>query len=64
MSTPLYGHLKILAEATGVTDPAVLREIEDIMRVQQSTLDGLDLRQLRRLAREAYDAYFILREED
>ena len=50
---PLRGYQRHIALATGVTDPAVLAEIEDAMRAVSPTLDHLTARQLAALARQS-----------
>ena len=58
----LCGHRQLIATATGVTDPAVIAGVEEIMRLERLTLDALDRRQFAKLARDAYAAYRYLQE--
>lgn len=48
----------IISDATGVTDPGLLREIEDVMRhdIFHSTLDWQTREELEDAARMAYQA--------
>jgi hypothetical protein len=54
-TTPLRGYQADIARATGVTDPGRLGEIEQLMRIDHRTLDGLTAAQFTRLARRAAD---------
>lgn len=60
----LNGYEKIISEATGVTNPADLAEIEDTMRhvIFHSTLDWQTRAQLQRAAREAWEIVQLLRD--
>jgi hypothetical protein len=54
--TELRGYQKAIAEATGVTDPAIIEQIETHMRedVFHSTLDWQSKAQFNKGAREAF----------
>lgn len=60
----LRGYAKTISEATGVTDPEDLADIEDSMRhdIFHSTLDWQTKAQLKRGAREAWVLVQILRD--
>lgn len=60
----LKGYQPTIAEATGVTDPADLADIEDCMRhdIFHSTLDWQTKAQLMRGAREAWEVVQIMRD--
>jgi hypothetical protein len=60
----LRGYAKTISEATGVTDPEDLAEIEDTMRhdIFHSTLDWQTRAQLMRGAREAWEVVQVLRD--
>jgi len=47
---------QMMTEATGVTDAATINEIEEIMRMEAGTLDGLTAAAFKRLAKRAYAA--------
>lgn len=55
--TNIKGYAVIIWEATGITDPLVLAEIEDIMRhdIYHSTLDWQTRDQLKNTAIEALE---------
>lgn len=55
----LRGYAAMIAEAIGVTDPAVLEIVEDVMRndVFHSTLDWQPRDVFDRGARDAYEIY-------
>lgn len=59
--TELSGYLPLISEATGVTDPATLNEIEDFMRDEHRTLDHLDRARFFRCARECWKVVAYLR---
>jgi hypothetical protein len=59
--TELRGYAKSISEATGVTDPADLTEIETWMREEHRTLDHLDRARFNRLARESWGIVQYLR---
>lgn len=63
MQTELKGYARTISEATGVTDPADLADIEDSMRndIFHSTLDWQTRDQLAAAAREAWDLVRLLR---
>ncbi len=50
---PLTGYAKSISAAIGSIDPAVLDEVEDMMRMNLSGLDHLPKRAFNRLARES-----------
>ena len=60
----LRGYAKTISEATGVTDPEDLADIEDSMRndIFHSTLDWQTKAQLMRGAREAWELVQIMRD--
>lgn len=57
-------YAQTITEATGVTDPADVAEIEDSMRndIFHSTLDWQTKAQLKRGAREAWEIVQIMRD--
>lgn len=57
----LRGYAQTISEATGVTDPATLAEIEDFMRDQYRTLDGISRAEFFRCARECWETVAYLR---
>jgi len=63
MTTKLFGYAAMISEATGETDPAELREIEDMMRntIFHSTLDWQSKAQFNRGARDAVGVIAELR---
>jgi hypothetical protein len=64
MMTELRGYAKSISEATGVTDPGDLADIEDSMRheIFHSTLDWQTKAQFNRGAREAWEIVQMLRD--
>ena len=64
MTTELRGYEKTINDATGVTNPTDLAEIEDTMRhvIFHSTLDWQTKPQLIRAAREAWEIVQIMRD--
>ena len=62
--TELRGYARTISEATGVTDPEDLADIEDSMRndIFHSTLDWQTKSQLMRGAREAWEIVQIMRD--
>lgn len=64
MATKLFGYALVIHEATGVTDPNDLADIEDSMRhdIFHSTLDWQTRPQLKRGAREAWELVQIMRD--
>ena len=65
-STELRGYALTISEATGVTDPAELASIEEVMRqdIFHSTLDWQTKAQLQEAAREAVEMLVILRDPE
>lgn len=57
----MNGYSKSISDATGVTDPATLAEIEDFMRDEHRTLDGISHRDFVRCARECWQTIAYLR---
>jgi len=53
-----------IAAATGVTDPGTVQEIEDVMRTNSPTLDGLTAGTFDILARNAAEAVAILASDE
>jgi hypothetical protein len=62
----LRGYAKIISEATGVTDPEDLAEIEDTMRhcIYHLTLDWQTRDELACGARQAWEVVKLMREEE
>jgi hypothetical protein len=54
-AAPLRGYQASIAAATGVTDPAKIDEIEEVMRAEYRALDHLAKRQFDGAARRAHD---------
>lgn len=61
MQTQLRGYARDISEATEVTDPATLAEIEDFMRDEHRTLDGISRAEFVRCARECWRTVAYLR---
>lgn len=63
MQTELRGYARTISEATGVTDPSDLADIEDSMRndIFHSTLDWQTRDQLAAAARVAWDLVRLCR---
>lgn len=59
--TDLRGYTKAISDATGVSDPATLAEIEEFMRDENRTLDGLSRDDFRRSARQCWAVVAYLR---
>ena len=57
----LRGYAASISKYTGVTDPALLAEIEDLMRDEHRTLDHLSPSAFARCAREALGLAAYLR---
>jgi hypothetical protein len=57
------GYERVINEATGVTDPETLAEIEDLMRnvIFHSTLDWQTREQLHQGAREAHQLMKVMK---
>lgn len=53
----------LMKEATGVTDAETITEIEDVMRLEAGTLDGLTRAAFIKLAKKAYKVVLQLKEE-
>lgn len=51
---PLTGYRKLISEATGSSDPALLALVEDFMRLDHSTLDHLSRDRFAHEARQAH----------
>lgn len=64
MTTELRGYALSISQATGVTDPRDLADIEDSMRndIFHSTLDWQTKAQFNRGAREAWELVQIMRD--
>lgn len=54
---------KLIARATGETDPVHLACIENVMRGEFGTLDHLDARRFAREARIARDVLLLMKDE-
>lgn len=61
MQTQLKGYAQTISEATGVTDPAALAEIEDFMRDEHRTLDAISRADFFRLARDCWRTVAYIR---